>query len=135
LQSADARPSSLDLLWKASPQVSINTVSPPSQIIFVVGRINESRRVAEWNEFLPNLPGNSGFTDLVDRDTLGKRPGHSHSIVAGGLPEMSYTTREMPGTSLITRCETRSRNSYGKRAQRAVMKSMVSTARSAITWS
>jgi hypothetical protein len=28
LQNADARPSSLDLLWKASPQVSINTVSP-----------------------------------------------------------------------------------------------------------
>ena len=28
---------------------------------------------------------------------------HSHSIVAGGLPEMSYTTREMPGTSLTMR--------------------------------
>ena len=36
---------------------------------------------------------------------------YSHSMVAGGLPEMSYTTREIPGTSLITRCATRSRNS------------------------
>ena len=59
--------------------------APPSQIIFVVGRINESRRAAEWNEFLPNLPGNSGFTDSVDHDTLGKRPGQSHSIVSGAL--------------------------------------------------
>jgi hypothetical protein len=31
---------------------------------------------------------------------------HSHSIVAGGLPEMSYTTREIPGTSLTMRCVT-----------------------------
>src|SRR5690606_40696640 len=28
---------------------------------------------------------------------------HSHSIVAGGLPEMSYTTRLMPRTSLMMR--------------------------------
>jgi hypothetical protein len=28
LLSADVRPSSLDLLWKASPQISINTVPP-----------------------------------------------------------------------------------------------------------
>ena len=30
---------------------------------------------------------------------------HSHSIVAGGLPETSYTTRERPGTSLMMRRE------------------------------
>ena len=58
---------------------------------------------------------------------------YSHSIVAGGFPEMSYTTREIPGTSLTMRRETTSRNSYGSRAQCAVMKSTVSTARSAIT--
>ena len=29
--------------------------------------------------------------------------GYSHSIVAGGLEEMSYTTRLTPGTSLINR--------------------------------
>ena len=50
-------------------------------------------------------------------------------MVAGGFPEMSYVTREMPGTSLMMRRETRSRKSYGKRAQCAVMKSTVSTAR------
>ena len=31
---------------------------------------------------------------------------HSHSIVAGGLLEMSYVTRDMPGTSLMIRLET-----------------------------
>src|SRR6185437_8841778 len=31
---------------------------------------------------------------------------YSHSIVAGGLPEMSYTTREIPATSLTIRRET-----------------------------
>jgi hypothetical protein len=50
-------------------------------------------------------------------------------MVAGGFPEMSYTTREMPFTSLTIRREQMSRKSYGSRAQCAVMKSMVSTAR------
>ncbi len=36
---------------------------------------------------------------------------YSHSMVAGGLPEMSYTTREMPFTSLIMRLETLPKNS------------------------
>jgi hypothetical protein len=36
---------------------------------------------------------------------------HSHSMVAGGFPEMSYTTREIPRTSLMIRCATRSKNS------------------------
>ena len=31
---------------------------------------------------------------------------YSHSIVAGGLPLISYTTREMPFTSLMIRLET-----------------------------
>jgi len=60
---------------------------------------------------------------------------YSHSIVAGGLPEMSYVTLEMPSTSLMMRKLTCSRNSYGSRAQRAVMKSIVSTARNAMTYS
>src|SRR5690242_9466487 len=47
---------------------------------------------------------------------------HSHSIVAGGFPEMSYVTREIPFTSLQMRRATRSKNSYGRRDQRAVMK-------------
>jgi len=36
---------------------------------------------------------------------------YSHSIVAGGFPEMSYTTREIPETSLTMRRETWARNS------------------------
>jgi len=31
---------------------------------------------------------------------------YSHSMVAGGLLEMSYVTREMPGISLIMRRDT-----------------------------
>ena len=31
---------------------------------------------------------------------------HSHSMVAGGFPEISYTTRLMPRTSLMMRLET-----------------------------
>lgn len=58
---------------------------------------------------------------------------YSHSIVAGGFPEMSYVTRETPRTSFMMRRDTWSRKSYGNRAQRAVMKSTVSTARSATT--
>src|SRR5690606_7270427 len=60
---------------------------------------------------------------------------HSHSIVAGGLPLMSYTTRDTPRSSLMIRFDTRPRKSYGRCAQWAVMKSMVSTARRAITHS
>jgi len=36
---------------------------------------------------------------------------YSHSMVAGGLPEISYATREMCGTSLMIRRDTVSRNS------------------------
>ena len=58
-----------------------------------------------------------------------------HSIVAGGLPLMSYTTRDMPLTSLIILLDTRPKKSYGRCAQCAVMKSMVSTARRETTQS
>src|SRR5450830_421086 len=60
---------------------------------------------------------------------------YSHSIVAGGLPEMSYTTRLMPRTSLMMRLETRPSNSCGRCAQCAVIKSCVCTARKATTYS
>ena len=69
---------------------------------------------------------------IRDRERLVPPP-HSHSMVAGGFPEMSYTTREMPFTSFTMRREQMSRKSYGSRAQCAVMKSTVSTARSATT--
>src|SRR5438067_1478687 len=42
---------------------------------------------------------------------------HSHSIVAGGLLLMSYTTRFTPFTSLMTRVEMRASSSYGRCAQ------------------
>ena len=34
-----------------------------------------------------------------------QRVDYSHSMVAGGFEEMSYATRLIPGTSLITRVE------------------------------
>jgi hypothetical protein len=60
---------------------------------------------------------------------------HSHSMVAGGLPEMSYTTRLMPRTSLMMRLETLPSKLCGSSAQWAVMKSCVCTARRATTYS
>src|SRR5262245_20137597 len=46
---------------------------------------------------------------------------HSHSIVAGGLLEMSYTTRLTPLTSLMIRVEIFASSSYGRCDQSAVM--------------
>ena len=60
---------------------------------------------------------------------------YSHSIVAGGLPEMSYTTRLMPRISLMMRFDTLPSRLCGNSAQWAVMKSWVCTARSATTYS
>ncbi len=60
---------------------------------------------------------------------------HSHSIVAGGLPEMSYTTRLMPRISLMIRLDTLDSRLWGSSAQWAVMKSWVCTARKATTYS
>ncbi|VWC91831.1 hypothetical protein BLA50215_01963 [Burkholderia lata] len=62
-----------------------------------------------------------------------RTPDHSHSIVAGGLPEMSYTTRLIPRTSLMIRFDARPSSAYGRCAQCAVMKSVVCTARSDVT--
>ena len=53
---------------------------------------------------------------------------HSHSMVAGGFEEMSYATRLIPGTSLITLDEILARMSYGILAQSAVMASSLVTA-------
>ena len=54
---------------------------------------------------------------------------YSHSIVAGGLDEMSRATRLTPGISLMIRLEIRSSRSYGSRAQSAVIASSDDTAR------
>ena len=58
---------------------------------------------------------------------------YSHSIVAGGLELMSSTTRLTPRTSLVMRLEITCSRSGGKRAQSAVMASMLSTTRRAMT--
>ena len=53
-------------------------------------------------------------------DTFGsprKQAYNSHSIVAGGLPETSYTTRVTPGTSLVMRALTWASRSQGSRAK------------------
>jgi hypothetical protein len=60
---------------------------------------------------------------------------HSHSMVAGGLLEMSRTTRLTPFTSLIRRLLRCARKSWGSRVQSAVMASTESTTRKATTFS
>jgi hypothetical protein len=55
-------------------------------------------------------------------------PSYSHSMVDGGLLEISMATRLTPGTSLMMRCEMFSRRSYGSRAQSAVIASLDVTA-------
>jgi hypothetical protein len=57
---------------------------------------------------LPRLPratrsGASAHRRAVFPRPLGRRPPYSHSIVAGGLELMSYTTRLTPGTSFTIR--------------------------------
>src|SRR5687768_6950060 len=71
--------------------------------------------------------------DLCSRLTLYPDPdpnsGHSHSMVPGGLEVRSYRNRLTPGTSFTTRFDIRSSTSNGIRAQSAVIKSSVVTAR------
>ena len=56
---------------------------------------------------------------------------YSHSIVAGGLPVISYTTRFTPCTSLVMRVDIRLSRVWGRRAYSQVIKSLVRTARMA----
>ena len=57
---------------------------------------------------------------------------YSNSIVPGGFPVQSYTTRLTWSTSLTMRVVTRSIRSHGRWAASAVMKSLVVTARNAM---
>ena len=59
-------------------------------------------------------------------------PNHSHSTVAGGFGVTSKTTRLTPATSLVIRTATVSISACGSRADPAVTKSRVVTARSAM---
>jgi hypothetical protein len=60
--------------------------------------------------------------------------GYSHSMVPGGFDVMSTVTRLISRTSLVIRVETRSRTSYGRRAQSAVIASSEVTGRSTTGW-
>src|SRR5262249_61742142 len=60
---------------------------------------------------------------------------HSHSIVAGGFDEMSYTTRFTPWTSLVMRLEMRASSSCGSGAQSAVIASRLVPQRRAVAFS
>ena len=60
---------------------------------------------------------------------------HSHSMVDGGFPEISYTTRLIPLTSLMILLDTLPNKSYGSSAQWAVIKSEVTIARKETTYS
>lgn len=84
------------------------------------------------NEKSPQLRGLRGDFVLFGAGLCRTRD-HSHSIVAGGFPEMSYTTRLIPRTSLMIRFDARPSSAYGRCAQCAVMKSVVCTARNDVT--
>src|SRR3989338_3971590 len=115
-----------------------------------VARVQESRRNVEHRVFPAGQSGGHSlygaartpavYRQVVDREfstwkaNYTKTP-YSHSIVAGGLPEMSYTTRLMPRTSLMMRLEILPSSACGSSAQCAVMKSCVCTARNATTHS
>ena len=58
---------------------------------------------------------------------------YSHSMVAGGLEDTSYTTRLTPWTSLMIRLAILPSSSWSIRTQSAVMKSELSTNRTATT--
>ncbi len=78
---------------------------------------------------------------LSEQSSVGRKPldflgfcvlcAYSHSILAGGLVVTSSTTRFTCGTSLTIRLEMTRTTSYGMRAQSAVIKSSVVTARMA----
>jgi len=93
--------------------------------------VSASRHVVDKGRIFIFYPLTHGlFSFLLPASTA-----HSHSIVAGGLPEISYATREIPLTSLMIRRDTSSKNSNGRWANLAVIKSTVSTARSETTYS
>lgn len=60
---------------------------------------------------------------------------YSHSIVAGGFDEISYTTLFTPLTLLMMSFDTFARNSYGRCTQSAVIPSVDVTALTAIVYS
>ena len=75
--------------------------------------------------------GQTGHGHDHDHDRDGTS--YSHSMVAGGLDEMSYTTRLIPRTSFTMRDEMVASRSCDRGTQSAVMPSRECTARRAST--
>lgn len=125
--------SSAKATWYRAPSKafgSVNARTMPHK--YSAWRCTKSARKCQpQNARSPQLSGLQVF--LLAATDQRRTPHHSHSIVAGGLLDTSYVTREIPSISLMMRPETVSSSSYGRCAQRAVMKSMVSTARRATT--
>ncbi len=110
-------------VWRIACPVS----SPITRMIPPRGRAGDRLRKGGQQ------PGADGPGDV--RGGTGEHRRYSHSIVAGGLLEMSYTTRFTPRTSDVIRDETAARKSWGSRAQSAVIPSVEVTARKATVFS
>lgn len=63
--------------------------------------LNPTKPLKKWDGYSEALNGGAGSRGVV----------YSHSIVAGGLLEMSSATLFTPGTSLMIRLEARSSRS------------------------
>lgn len=108
----------------------VNAFTKPNRGFTIRGAMRESQVVPDGHDLRSTL--------VVDRRhaVIGVREpaeptdyansasrSYSHSIVAGGLLVMSYTTRLMPSTSFTIRLLIRASTSYGRRAQSAVIAS------------
>lgn len=121
-----------DMVSSTKHGIWLSQCPVPCHINTVLGDAQSCQNLPDPKNQKPAITRAPGHF-LLDRARQCRTSNHSHSIVAGGLLDTSYVTREMPSISLMMRPETVSSSSYGRCAQRAVMKSMVSTARRATT--
>lgn len=108
--------------------------SADAQVLGMTWKLEDRPRFPTAPPVVPegrSRPRLMGWISLADARCNAAQSDHSHSMVAGGLPDMSYTTRLMPRTSLVMRVDTVASKACGSGAQCAVMKSVVCTARSA----
>ena len=101
------------------------------------GRSSVGRASASQAEYRDSLGCAGRYEPIAQTrtDDLNWRARHSHSMVAGGLEEMSKHTRLMPRTSLMMRVLMRRRTSTGSSSQSAVMASVLDTTRTAQAFS
>ena len=102
-------------------QIVINRATPAVNQPILLRPWGGSVNINIINTDKPNIRPNKEIVSLLNTF-------YSHSIVAGGLEEMSKQTREISGTSLIIFVETSSKKSNGKSNGFAVIKSIVFTA-------